>query len=229
MRSALSSTLNRPAHDGAGGRELSRTYSMQKRGRAREDTRQRLMSAAADLIMEKGSAKITMTAVAGRADVALRTVYNHFASVDALLASVMSTINEEFAALAPAVVDARPRSPEHALRDLVVQWFHELAKHDQRIGALITIRDSVELAHALASSRQLRLERLRSVLSMAADCDRLRVPLDEAAAMAYVQTGYQSWVALVRQLDLSNDEAADLVTRSIAAFSFRRRPYVPRG
>lgn len=207
---------------------MPRTYSMEKRGRAREDTRQRLMAAAADLIMEKGTAKITMTAVAGRADVALRTVYNHFTSLDALLAAVMAMINEEFAALAPAVVDARPRSPEQAMHDLVVQWFRELAKHDKRIGALTTIRDSVELAHALASSRQLRLERVRSVLSMAEACDRLRVPLDEAAAMAYVQTSYQSWVALVPQLGLSSDEAADLVTRSIAAFSFRRRPRVPR-
>lgn len=203
---------------------MPRTYSMEKRGRAREDTRQRLMTAAADLIMEKGTAKITMTAVAGRADVALRTVYNHFASVDALLAAVMAMINEEFAALAPEAVDASPRSPERAMRDLVVKWFGELAKHDQRIGALITIRDSVELAHALASSRQLRLERIRAVMAMAEDCDRLRVPIDEAAALAYVQTSYQAWVALVPQLGLSNDGAADLVTRSIAAFSFRRRP-----
>lgn len=198
---------------------MPRRYSMAKRAQAREDTRQRLMTSATDLVMEKGSANVPMTTIAERAEVSLRTAYNHFASVDALLAAVMAGINAEFSALAPAPVSTDRRTPEQALRELVVQWFEEVTRQQSRIAALITIRDSAELDEALAAARQIRLDRVRAVLAEAGD--RLSIPLDEAAAMAYVQTSYQSWVALVPQLGLSTEQAADLVTRSIAAFAFK--------
>lgn len=216
---------------------MPRRYSMAKRAQAREDTRQRLMAAATDLVMAKGSANITMTAVAEGAEVSLRTAYNHFATVDALLAAVMATINEEFSALAPAPVSTHDQRPEQALRELVAQWFDELARQEARIGALITIRDSTELDEALAAARQIRLERVRAVLSVAEADGRLRVPVDEATAVAYVQTSYQTWVALVAQLGLTTTAAADLVARSIAAFalnstdreeSVSRTPLEPR-
>lgn len=197
---------------------------MAKRAEARDSTRQSLLAAATQLMMDKGTANITMLAVAELANVAPRTAYNHFASVDALLAAVMATINEEFSALAPAPVDTVEVSPERVLRELVAQWFDELTKQDSRLSALITIRDSAELDEALATARELRIQRVRPVLALAEERGQLRVPLDDAVAMAYVQTSYQCWVALVRQLGMSSPDAAELVTSSIAAFAFKRRP-----
>ena len=199
---------------------MPRRYSMVRRARAREDTRQRLMTAGTELVMAAGSASVTMTAVAERAGVSLRTAYNHFAGVDALLGAVMAGINEEFSALAPAPVTTESRTPEEALRELVTQWFDEVARHEARIGALLTIRDAADLDEALAVARQIRLDRVRAVLEEAGAENRLRVPLDDAVAAAYVQTSYQTWAALVPQLGLTTAAAADLVTRSVAAFAF---------
>jgi AcrR family transcriptional regulator len=192
---------------------------MAKRAQALGDTRQRLMTAAMDLVMETGGANVPMAAIAERADVAVRTAYNHFASVDALLTAAMAAINEQFALLAPAPVTDH-QSPEGALREFIRRWFDEIVRQADSVAALVMIRDAPELERALAAAREIRLERVRSVLAIAEEGGRLRVPMDEAAAMAFVQTSYQSWVALVRQLGLSTEEAADLVTRSIAAFAF---------
>lgn len=197
---------------------------MAKRAEARDNTRQSLMAAATDLMLDNGTVNITMRAVADAAGVAPRTAYNHFSSVDALLAAVMAAINEEFSALAPAPVDTAEVTPEQALRELVRQWFDELARQDSRLGALITIRDSPELDRALASARSIRTERVRSVLAIAEERGLLRVPLADAVAIAYVQTSYQSWVALVTQLGMSPQAAAELVTSSIATFAFGPPP-----
>lgn len=202
---------------------MPRSYSMAKRAQAREETRQRLMAAGTELVLAGGSTTLTMTAVAERADVALRTVYNHFATVDDLFAAVMGAINDEFAALAPEPVDAENGSPETALRELTGQWFAEIARHADRLAALLTIRGSAELDRALAVARQLRLERVRSIMTVAERRGLLRVSLDDAVAMAYVQTSYQTWAALVPQLGMTTEAAADLVTRSVAAFAFGRR------
>jgi AcrR family transcriptional regulator len=207
---------------------VPRSYSMAKRAQARDQTRQRLMSAGTDLVLEGGSTTLTMTAVAERADVALRTVYNHFATVDDLFAAVMGAINEEFAALAPEPVDAENGSPVAALRALTGQWFAEIARQADRLAALLSIRGSAGLDRALAAARQLRLERVRSIMAVAERGGLLRVSLDDAVAMAYVETSYQTWAALVPQLGMTTDAAADLVTRSIAAFAFRRRPRARR-
>jgi AcrR family transcriptional regulator len=207
---------------------VPRSYSMAKRAQAREETRQRVMAAATELVLAGGSTTLTMTAVAERADVALRTVYNHFATVDDLFAAVMGAINDEFAALAPEPVDAENGSPEAALRELTRQWFAEIARHADRLAALLTIRGSAGLDRALAAARQIRLERVRSIMAAAERRGLLRAPLDDAVAMAYVETSYQTWAALVPQLGMTTDDAADLVTRSIGAFAFRRRPGVPR-
>lgn len=203
---------------------MPRSYSMAKRAQAREETRQRLMAAGTELVLAGGSATLTMTAVAERADVALRTVYNHFATVDDMFAAVMGAINDEFAALAPEPVDAENGSPEAALRVLTAQWFAEIARQADRLAALLTIRGSTGLDRALAAARELRLQRVRSIMAAADRRGLLRVPVDDAVAMAYVETSYQTWAALVPQLGMTTDAAADLVTRSIAAFAFRRRP-----
>ncbi|TDD51820.1 TetR/AcrR family transcriptional regulator [Nonomuraea terrae] len=206
---------------------MARRYSMTKRAQAIEGTRQRLMTAAMDLVMETGGANVPMTAIAERADVSVRTAYNHFASVDALLTAAMAAINEQFASLAPAPVTDH-RSPEGALREFVRRWFQEMARQEDRLAALVMIRDAPELERALTTAREIRLERVRSVLAIAQESGRLRAPLDEAAAVAFVQTSYQSWVALVRQLGLSSEEAADLVSRSVAAFAFHHPSWPAR-
>lgn len=199
---------------------MPRAYSMENRAQKREETRSRLLHAASELIVEQGKIDQTLTAVAVRADVAVRTVYNHFDSFGELLAEAMSAITEEFSVMAPEPVEDHRLAPRSALELLVSQWFDEISKNYDRLAALIAVGDSVELKQALADARQLRLQRVRAVLKLAQARGQLRVPLESAVAVAYSATGYHAWVSLVHDLGLSSTEAARLVTESVLAFAF---------
>ncbi len=62
-----------------------RKYSLGKRRQTIEDTRRRIIDATFQLHNEKGILATSMRDIAGRADVALRTVYHHFPTVDDLV------------------------------------------------------------------------------------------------------------------------------------------------
>ena len=64
---------------------MPRQYSMDNRSAASAATRARLLDAAVDVLAEVGGAALTMQMVADTADVALRTVYNHFPSKEVLV------------------------------------------------------------------------------------------------------------------------------------------------
>lgn len=201
------------------GSHLPRAYSMANRAVAREETRQRLVTAALSLIVEQGSTQQTMAQVADRAGVSTRTVYTHFSSFSELLSAAMSAITAQLSEIAPEPVDTEALAPEDALRRLVSQWFSELARNDTGLAALVGIHDFPELEEALGEARELRLNRVRAVLTLAERRALLRVPLASAVAMAYAITGYHAWASLVRDLQLSSEEAATLVSDAIVRFA----------
>ena len=200
---------------------MPRTDATDRRAQVRESTRQLLISAATELLNERGTAGLTMTAVARRADVAVRTVYNHFASVDKLVAAMMAGVTTRFAALLPGHIDLSNPRPAETLRTFVEQWFAELERCDQRMNALLSVRGSTELDDALALARDLRLRCLREVLTTAERQGALKTDLDRAVTMAYVVTSYQSWLALVPQLGFTTAEAADVVSGWVVDFALR--------
>lgn len=62
-----------------------REYDMSKRAKAREELRQRILASTIELHTEKGILGTSWKDIAGRADVAVATVYNHFPSLDELV------------------------------------------------------------------------------------------------------------------------------------------------
>jgi AcrR family transcriptional regulator len=62
-----------------------RRYDMSKRGAARDELRERILSATIDLHTEKGILGTSWKDIADRADVAVATVYNHYPSLDELV------------------------------------------------------------------------------------------------------------------------------------------------
>ena len=55
------------------------------------DTRQRIVEATLDLMTERGMSGVTMSAVAESAGVARQTLYNHFPSVEEIVAAALET------------------------------------------------------------------------------------------------------------------------------------------
>lgn len=200
---------------------MPRTYSMERRAAEREHTRTRLIQAVQALIMERGSTAIQMADIAQRADVAVRTAYNHFSSTNELLGAAMATITNEFAKIAPAPVHAKHLPPQEALRTLVHDWYDQLRRESDKLETLLSIRDSPELLEALGAARRLRLERIRAVLEAADQEGALRVSLEDALALSYCMTGYASWAALVLQCGVTHEHATRLVSDVLCRSLFK--------
>src|SRR5580704_10865135 len=69
---------------------MPRTYSMDKRSATTAATRQRIIEAALDEIVAASGEPITLQGVAMRADLSLRTLYNHFPNRETLLGAAFS-------------------------------------------------------------------------------------------------------------------------------------------
>ena len=76
----------------------ARTYDMTSRAAAAEATRERILEAAAELILTHWYDDVTIAAVARGAGVSGQTVLNHFASKERLLAAVHARIGQELVA-----------------------------------------------------------------------------------------------------------------------------------
>src|SRR5438128_6084269 len=85
-----------------------RRYSLGKRAQAVEDTRRRIVDATFDLHNEKGVLNTSMQDVAERADVALRTVYHHFPTVNDLVNGCAGHVITLLAPPTPAFFAALP-------------------------------------------------------------------------------------------------------------------------
>ncbi len=85
-----------------------RTYSSPLRAEQAEQTRARIVQAAVDLLAEGDAGDLSMSDVAERAGVSVRTVYRSFATKDELLDGVIDWINDHI----DKVAGPRPETRE---------------------------------------------------------------------------------------------------------------------
>lgn len=83
-----------------------------RRGALRERHRRAIVDAAAALLDERDGARFTVDELAARADVARRTVFNHFASVDDVVAQVFGDVLGSVASGLGAGADAPRETAE---------------------------------------------------------------------------------------------------------------------
>lgn len=100
-------------------------------------TRERIVQAARELVVERGYADVSTSEVLERAGVSRGGLYHHFAGKDQLMAAVLEALERDFVErLAGAVADAP--DPFSALRD-GVQWYLDeciSSTELQRVGLL---------------------------------------------------------------------------------------------
>lgn len=192
---------------------MPRPYSMTRRAASTALTRQRILDAAAQLIVERRSTDVPIMDIAATADIAPRTLYNHFPTIDDLMGETMSQMTEEFIAVEPGVARAG-EPPVDAIRRVIGDWFRQLESHADLLEALLHIRDSPAFAAALDAARTARRARMRALAALADD----QSPADQEriTSIAYALTGFAAWQALVREEHLTTDEAAELVTGTLA-------------
>ena len=184
---------------------MPRPYSMARRGPLTAATRERVLRAALDLIVEVGPDATTLQAVAERADVAPGTVYYHFSSRDQLLAAAYDMLRVEWEELeAWATPDLAPPAQ---LRSLLRSTFHDYAQEGALLRVILRIRGSEELAAAIARVRARRRAVIVDIISNAEQQGVLRVPREQAIAITYSLTSFSAWQTLVEEQGLTPTQA----------------------
>jgi AcrR family transcriptional regulator len=175
-----------------------------------ERTRIRIFEALARLLSDDLSGEPTIPTVARAARVAVRTVYRHFPTKDALLDAFAAWIDGE---LGPGPL---PASAE-AVPDFTARLYRSFDEHQPLIRAALLSRSGRELQRAVrARGRQPRYRALEAALepsvSGLAPAERRRV-----LAVLYLLHSAPAWQALRDYWNLDGDDAAEAVSWAVGA------------
>ncbi len=136
-------------------KDQSRPYNSPLREKQAELTRQRILEAFEERLLEDGSNELTLPQVAQRAGVSAPTVYRHFPTMEAL-----------YEAFAQRAIDKlgfplAAKSPEE-LPDLAQKYFRSLEHHAPLVRAILNTSTGRQVH---ARRREERLEPIRKALA----------------------------------------------------------------
>jgi AcrR family transcriptional regulator len=177
-------------------------------------TPEQLINAVLELILEDGADAVTVGGVAERADVALRTVYNHFPSRAGLLEAALDRIITEIEdALAAAGADEG--DPSDRIHHFVEAAFGEFDRLGILLTRILSIRGVPELERRLAELNRARLARIAAIVADIDAAGTGRFPAGQATALATALMGHGSWETLVQTGGLSSRRAGALLGEAI--------------
>jgi len=200
---------------------MSRTYSMVRRAKTVDETRQRIVEATVELHGTVGPAATTVAAIADRAGVTRVTVYKHFPSADELFTACSA---HWFAQQRPPRPDrwAVVADPEERIR-VGLADLYRFYRHGEPM--LSRIRRDIE---AVPESRRRGIEDawrqqrdvLLSAFPAAVQTQQLRAVVGHAVS-------FSTWRSLCIDNGLSNRAAVDVMTRLVVEAASRNLSSVP--
>jgi AcrR family transcriptional regulator len=191
---------------------------MESRGQASAAMRTRVLDAAVEVLAEVGADALTMQAVAGKADIALRTVYNHFPSKDDLIVQAYERLAD---ATRAAVADAP--AFEHAADHLewFVRNFYECFERESPgAAAILGVTGIPAFASRMKDVRSWRRRELTAIMRAADAQGALRIPIKPAVALAFLTTAYATWHSLVVESGLNHASAKDTAVHMLRTTCF---------
>jgi len=188
-----------------------RKYTLGKRLESVEETRRRIVDATFDLHNEKGVVATSMQDVAERADVALRTVYNHYPTLDDLVAGCGTKVMALLSPPTPAIFDELSTLEERMLR-LVRELFAMYERGSLQIG--VARREQAEVAGLADFVATERATRQALVAEALRPFDVRRRVMQEVVAL----TDFYVWKAFADQ-DLTTRQAVEVIYRSLVALA----------
>jgi len=206
-----------PAGDLNAGDLTVRSARSDGRNRRAAETRRRILAAAKEMIAETSTAP-TVVAVAKRADVSVRSVFQHFGDVESLFVTTVDSIGQD-------LVIPPPTSQGHSLEFRIATAVENLARLFDKI---IPLRVAAgQFAHHPAlidRSNGLRLEVRRRVAELFAPefaplSEEAREELADAIGGAL---SLEAWVVLRRRDGLNFDRAAAAWRRTLTALLAHR-------
>ena len=187
---------------------MPRPYSMDKRAALSVAVGERILDAALDVLVASPDGAITLRAVAEQADLALRTLYNHFANRDALLTAAFLRHTALSRAAIEAVTVPQDDSDQQ-LRHLVEAYYTRYSDMGPRLTALLHVRGYPALVEEIRAIRAWRRQVLTQVLHAASTQGLLATTERIAVALAFTATSHAYWLMLIDEL---NENLAATVT-----------------
>jgi AcrR family transcriptional regulator len=200
---------------------MPRRYTMERRSAATAATRLRIIEAALDEVAAADGEPITLQAVANRADLSLRTLYNHFRNRETLLGAAFS----HHAAQSRAAVEAvtLPDSdPAQQLRHVIAAYYGRYEAMGARLTALLSLRGFPDLDEQIRSIRAWRRQVVGQVVARAEETNVLDLPAPAAVALVFTMTSHATWQQLVGELDGGSPAAPELAWQALNAALFRQ-------
>jgi AcrR family transcriptional regulator len=145
--------------------------------RRQEQARQRLVAAAAEIIVAKGIEGLRLREVTERADIGFGSFYTHFATKEDLVAAVVVHTVESL--LEPVVLRSFEAQDPAEAASISHRWFIRLAVTDPRTAQLIVNLERADVMLSLAVSQQAHLLLERGIAS-----GRFR-PMDVETTMTF--------------------------------------------
>jgi AcrR family transcriptional regulator len=182
------------------------------RNRRAAETRRKIIEAAKAMIAETSTAP-TVVAVARRADVSVRSVFQHFGDVESLFVTVMDAIRQD-------IVVPPPTANTQPLEDRVASVVRNLAEvFDKivplRVAAGQFVDHPAMIERGLASKRELRE---RTIEAFAPEFALLNEPAREELADAIgAALSLDAWIVLRRRDGLSYERATAVWRLTLAA------------
>jgi TetR/AcrR family transcriptional regulator, transcriptional repressor of bet genes len=200
---------------------MPRRYSMDTRAQATATTHNRLLDATVQALDDVSVDALTMQMVAERADVALRTLYNHFPSKEALVV-------EAYTRLAGRTQDAvrglpTTGTPRERLAAFVEAFLDALERERPGSAVILGITGIPEFDAKLVEVRTWRRYELTKILRAAQREGSLRIALKPALALAFHLTAFVTWRSFVEESDLSPSAAKALARDTLDAVLFGAR------
>src|SRR5579872_2791057 len=156
---------------------------MENRSAATAATRQQIIDAALEEVVAAGGEPVTLQGVAKRADLSLRTLYNHFPNREALLSAAFS----HHAAQSREAVEAitvPDTDPAEQLRHTVAAYYGRYAAMGARLTALLSLRGFPELEEQVRAIRRWRRQVITQIVAHAQDTGLLQTTAPTAIALA---------------------------------------------
>lgn len=192
--------------------DASGTGRSDGRNRRAAETRRKIIEAAKAMIAETSTAP-TVVAVAKRADVSVRSVFQHFGDVESLFVTVMDAVRDDIV-VPPPTVNTRP------LNDRVASVVQNLAEvFDKvvplRVAAGQFVGHPALIERGLTSRRELRAATLDAFAPEFATLgEQAREELADAIGAAL---SLDAWIVLRRRDGLSVERAAAVWRLTLAA------------
>lgn len=188
-----------------------RKYDLGKRAEAIEETRRRIVDATFELHGEKGVVATSMQDVAERADVALRTVYNHYPTVDELVAGCGEKVMSVLAPPGPEIFTGA-KSFEARVQRLVEELFEMYARGPEMIE--VARCEQSQVARLGKFAEQISTIHKGLVGEALRPFGPRRRTIDEVVAL----TDFYVWSAFDQQ-GISTRQAADVIHRGLVALA----------